>query len=309
MPSRESERPSEIWREMLPDDPSATVEDMRAAYAEMAATHCVPEADVTTTDVTIDRLAALWVRTPAVSEDRTVLYLHGGGYALGSPHEYRDLTSRIGRAAGARVLVPDYRLAPEHPFPAAVEDALTSYRWLLAGGASPDRIVIAGDSAGGGLALAVLVALRDRGEPLPAAGICQSPLVDMEGTGASMDTRAEIDPLLNRQAVRQMAAAYLAGTDPRNPLAAPLHADFVGLPPLLIQVGEREVLLDDALRVADRARAAGVDVTLQRFEGMPHVFQMFASFLLEARDAIQGLGRFVRDRMADHQIVTSPVVT
>lgn len=301
MPSSESERASEIWREMLPDDPAATVEDLRAAYAEMAATHCVPEADVTTTDVTIDRLAALWVRTPAVSEDRTVLYLHGGGYALGSPHVYRDLTSRIGRAAGARVLVPDYRLAPEHPFPAAVEDALTSYRWLLAGGASPDRIVIAGDSAGGGLALAVLVALRDRGQPLPAAGICQSPLVDMEGTGASMDTRAEIDPLLSRQAVQQIAAAYLAGTDPRNPLAAPLHADFAGLPPLLIQVGEREVLLDDALRVADRARAAGVDVTLQRFDGMPHVFQMFASFLPEARDAIQRIGSFVRDRMADHR--------
>lgn len=301
MPSSESERASEIWREMLPDDPAATVEDLRAAYAEMAATHCVPEADVTTTNVTIDRLAALWVRTPAVSEDRTVLYLHGGGYALGSPHVYRDLTSRIGRAAGARVLVPDYRLAPEHPFPAAVEDALTSYRWLLAGGASPDRIVIAGDSAGGGLALAVLVALRDRGQPLPAAGICQSPLVDMEGTGASMDTRAEIDPLLSRQAVQQIAAAYLAGTDPRNPLAAPLHADFAGLPPLLIQVGEREVLLDDALRVADRARAAGVDVTLQRFDGMPHVFQMFASFLPEARDAIQRIGSFVRDRMADHR--------
>src|SRR5580704_17489487 len=131
MPSREAERASEIWRGMLPDDPDATVEDLRAAFAELVATHGVPESDVTTTDVTMDRLAALWVRTPAVSEDRTVLYLHGGGYALGSPREYRDLTLRLGRAAGARVLVPDYRLAPEHPFPAAVEDALRSYRWLL----------------------------------------------------------------------------------------------------------------------------------------------------------------------------------
>lgn len=303
MPSVETERAFTIWRGQLPEDPSATVDDLRA-FDGFASEHCVPAHDVATTEVLAGGRPALWIRTPAVREDRTVLYLHGGGYAMGSAHAYRDLTSRIGRAAGARVLVPDYRLAPEHPFPAAVEDAVASYRWLLAQGALPDRIVIAGDSAGGGLTLATLVALRDRGDPLPAAGVCASPWVDMEGTGASMNSRAAVDPLMERAAVQQMAALYLAGADPRSPLAAPLHADLAGLPALLIQVGECETLLDDAVRVAARARAAGVEVTLEEVEGMPYVWHFFASLLPEARDAIGRIDDFVREHTADRTPTT-----
>jgi epsilon-lactone hydrolase len=298
MPSMETERAFAIWRGQLPKDAGATMDDLRRAFDGLASEHFVPAPDVATTQVFAGGRPALWVRTPAVIEDRTVLYLHGGGYAMGSPQTFRDLTSRIGRAAGARVLVPDYRLAPEHPFPAAVNDAVASYRWLLAQGAAPEQVVIAGDSAGGGLTLATLVALRDQGDPLPAAGVCESPWVDMEGTGGSMNTRAAVDPLMERAVVQQMAAQYLAGADPRSPLAAPLHADLAGLPPLLIQVGECETLLDDAVRVAARAQAAGVDVTLEEFEGMPHVWHFFASFLPEAREAIQRIGDFVREHTA-----------
>ena len=296
MPSTETERACQLLRDAAPADPNATIEDVRAGFERFAAQHFVPGPDVTATDVDAGGRPALWLRTPGVSEDRTVLYLHGGGYAIGSARAYGDLASRIGRAAGARVLAPNYRLAPEHPFPAAVDDAVAAYRWLLVQGTHPEEIVIAGDSAGGGLTLATLVALRDHGDPLPAAGVCESPWVDMEVTGASMDRKAAVDPLANREVMQQMADAYLGGADPRSPLAAPLHADFAGLPSLLIQVGTRETLLDDALRVAERAQAAGVDITLQEFDGMPHVWQLFASFLPEANDAIQSIGAFIRDK-------------
>src|SRR5690606_5447385 len=175
----------------------------------------------------------------------------------------RNLGGRISKAANCRVLSLDYRLAPEHPFPAAVDDAVTGYRWLLDQGIRPDRIAIAGDSAGGGLAAATLVALKDRGEPMPAAGVCLSPWVDMEGTGESMTSRAALDPMVQKDGLKDMASLYLDGADPRSPLAAPLYADLSGLPPLLIQVGTAETLYDDATRLAEKAEAAGVDVTLE----------------------------------------------
>jgi acetyl esterase/lipase len=239
---------------------------------------------------------AEWVVAPGADARRVILYLHGGGYTIGSINTHRELAARLSRAAAARVLVIDYRLAPEHPHPAAVDDATAAYRWLLANGVDPARIVVAGDSAGGGLTVATLVALRDAHTPLPAAGVCLSPWVDLEGSGESMTTKAAVDPMVQRDGLLKMAAAYLAGQDARTPLAAPLYANLSGLPPLLIQVGTAETLLDDSTRLAERARKAGVNVTLDPWEDMIHVFQAFATYLPEARQAIDRIGEFVKQR-------------
>lgn len=227
---------------------------------------------------------------------RTVLYLHGGGYVIGSINTHRDLGARISREARARTVLVDYRLAPEHPHPAAVEDAVAAYRALVAEGAEPRRTVIAGDSAGGGLTVATLVALRDAGDPLPAAGVCLSPWVDLEGIGESMDARAHLDPMVNREGLRWMASMYLGSLHPRTPLAAPLWAELAGLPPLYIQVGHAETLYDDSVRLAERARAAGVDVVLEAWDDMIHVWQAFAAILPEGQAAVEKIGAFVRDR-------------
>jgi acetyl esterase/lipase len=227
---------------------------------------------------------------------RTLLYVHGGGYVIGSPTEYRDMVPRIARASQARAIAVDYRLAPEHPHPAAVEDAVSVYRGLLNQGVQPDQIVVAGDSAGGGLTLATCIAARDRGLPLPAAGVCISPWVDLEGIGASMLANHDRDPLVKKELVLGMAQAYLGGQNPRTPLAAPLYADLRGLPPLLIQVGTSETLLDDARRLAERAKAAGVDTTLEEWPDMIHVWHLFGSFLREAQEASDRIGEFVKER-------------
>jgi acetyl esterase/lipase len=234
----------------------------------------------------------LWITTPAGCS-RSILYFHGGGYALGSSRAHAEMTSWLARAAQARVFVLDYRRAPEYRFPAALEDALLAYRWMLNSGADPRTIALGGDSAGGGLTLALLTTLRDRGEPLPSSAICISPWVDLEMTGDSILSRAALDPLLTREGLRQFAHWYLGGQDARNPLASPLYADLRDLPPLLIQVGTSEILRDDAVRLAERARAAGVRVTLTQYEDMPHVWHVFASFLPEAREAGREIGEFV----------------
>jgi acetyl esterase/lipase len=189
----------------------------------------------------------------------------------------------------------EYRLAPEHPFPAAVEDATAAYRWLLASGVRPAGIAIAGDSAGGGLTLATLVALRDAGDPLPAAAVCLSPWVDLEGIGDSMATKAAADPFVRKEMIQFMAQQYLGERSLRTPLAAPLYADLHGLPPLLIQVGTAETLLDDSTRIAERARAAGVSVTLDTWDNMIHVWQLFAPMLPEGQQAIERIGAFIRE--------------
>jgi monoterpene epsilon-lactone hydrolase len=254
----------------------ANFEEMRAANEEMALS---PQPDVKCEPVSANDVKAEWITAPGVSADRAVLYLHGGGYVMGSLKTHRDLMGRISRAAQARVLGLDYRLAPEHPFPAAVDDAVSGYRFLLDQGLRPSRIAVAGDSAGGALTLATLVAARDAGLALPAAAVCMSPWVDLEGTGESMKTRLHVDPIASPDGTRLLAQTYLAGKDPRTPLAAPLHADLKGLPPLLIQVGDHEALLDDSTRIADKARAARVKVTLEIWPEMIHVWQLFASFL------------------------------
>ena len=272
------------------------VEDIRAEFERLSAGFTLP-ADIRTERLSAGGVPAEWVVAPAARADRTVLYLHGGAYIVGSINTHRDLAARLSRAARARVLVIDYRLAPEHPYPAAVEDATAAYRWLLAAGVSPQRIVVAGDSAGGGLTVATLVALRDAAQPLPAAGVCLSPWVDLEGSGESMTTKAAVDPLVDRERSRKAAAYYLAGQNPRTPLAAPLYANLSGLPPLLIQVGTAETLLDDSTRLAERARKAGVNVTLEPWEDMVHVWQAFAAILPEGQQAIERIGEFIRQRV------------
>jgi acetyl esterase/lipase len=278
----------------LVEKPATTVAEMRANFAEATAALQVA-ADVTTTRVDAGGVPAEWIAAPGAVAERVVLYLHGGGYVVCSVSTHRDLISRIARAAEARALGVEYRLAPEHPFPAAVEDATAAYRWLLASGVNPAGIAIAGDSAGGGLTIATLVALRQAGDPLPAAAVCLSPWVDLEGTGDSMTTKAAADPFVRMEMIQFMAQQYLGDRSLRTPLAAPLYADLQGLPPLLIQVGTAEVLLDDSTRLAERARAAGVPVTLDVWDDMIHVWQLFAPMLPEGQQAIERIGMFIRE--------------
>jgi monoterpene epsilon-lactone hydrolase len=277
----------------VPVDPTASFERRRGAM-EKAAFRL--DADIKSEPVTANGVPAEWITAPGADISRNVLYLHGGGYTIGSIKTHRCLAGWISRAARARVLIIDYRLAPEHPFPAAVDDSLAAYRWMLDAGLTASRITIAGDSAGGGLAVATLLAIRDARLPLPAAGVCLSPWVDMEGTGESMKTKADVDPMVASGNLGDMAAAYLGGKDPKTPLASPLYADLRGLPPLLIQVGTAEVLLDDSRRLAERARAAGVEVTYEPWEHMIHVWQIFVPMLDEAKQAVERIGQYIREK-------------
>ena len=239
-----------------------------------------------------------WVTAPGAAADRVVLYLHGGSYVQGSPRTHRVITSRIAMASGARVLVLDYRLAPEHLFPAAVQDATAAYRWLLERDITPEHVAMAGDSAGGGLVIATAVALREAGMPLPAALVCISPWTDLEGTGESRVTRAKADPMFSPDGIAEAGRKYLGDADPRTPLASPIYSDLRGLPPLLIQVGNDEVLLSDATRLAERASAAGVATTLEIWPDMWHVWHAFAGFVPEARRALREIGEWVSKHCA-----------
>jgi acetyl esterase/lipase len=274
-----------------------TIEQTRAGFEQMAGLFPV-DAEVKREPIQAGGVPSEWVSAPDADAGRAVLYLHGGGYVIGSINTHRALAARLSRAAKARVLVIDYRLAPEHPHPAAVDDAVAAYRWMLSTGLKPTRIAVAGDSAGGGLTVATLVAIRDAKLATPGASACLSPWVDLEGIGESMTTKAAVDPMVQKEGLIGMAKAYLGGKDPRTPLAAPLYADLSGLPPLLIQVGTAETLLDDSTRIAERARKAGVKVTLEPWENMIHVFQLFAPMLDEGQQAIDKIGAFVREHAA-----------
>lgn len=276
---------------------SPSLAETREGFEKMAGTFPV-DADVKVEPVNAGGIKAEWIAAPGADAGRSILYLHGGGYVIGSINTHRSLAGRLSRAAKARVLVIDYRLAPEHPFPAAVDDSVAAYRWMLSTGLKPARTAVAGDSAGGGLAIATLVAIRDAKLPSPAAGVGLSPWVDLEGIGESMQTKASIDPMVQRAGLLDMAKLYLGGKDARSPLAAPLYADLTGLPPLLIQVGTAETLMDDSTRIAERARKAGVKVTLQPWENMVHVWHLFAAMLDEGQQAIEKVGEFVRANAA-----------
>jgi epsilon-lactone hydrolase len=276
-----------------PQDPNAPLDKRRAGMEKIS--ERVP-ADVTCEKVSAGGVPAEWISAPGAAADRVILYFHGGGYVLGSIGTHRAMISRIARASNARALAIDYRLAPEHPFPAAVDDAVASYRWLIAQGYKPGRIVVAGDSAGGGLTLSALLAIRDAKLPMPAGAVPISPWTDLEGTGDSIRTRAARDVMVTQDNLAQSAKQYYGANDPKNPLVSPVHADYRGLPPMLIHVGDAEILLDDATRVAERAKAAGVKVELEVWPDMPHVWHVFAKILPEGQQAIDKIGSFVSAR-------------
>jgi acetyl esterase/lipase len=239
-----------------------------------------------------------WIAGGNAHDDRAILYFHGGGFRLGSVSSHRELIARISEASRCRVLAINYRLAPEHRFPAPLEDVMVAYRWMLDRGLKPEHTAFAGDSAGGNLVLAAMLGLRERKLPLPAAGVLMSPWTDLAATGESYVSRADADPIHQRPMILALAKNYLGPEgDPYHPLASPLYGDLAGLPPLLIQVGDRETVLDDSIMFADMARAAGVDVELQVWDGMIHVFQMFGVELAEARRAIDSIARFLGGRL------------
>lgn len=251
-------------------------------------------ADVGVEPVTANGVKAEWTATPQDARDAALLYLHGGGYVIGSLDSHRHLAAEAGRAAGIAALALDYRLAPEHPFPAAVDDALAGFRFLLGRGISPGRVAIAGDSAGGGLVVGAMLAIREAGLPQPGCGWCISPWVDMEAIGETMTSKAAADPTVQRAGLLDMAKMYLNGADPRSPLAAPIYGNLSGVAPLMIQVGACETLLDDALRLAKIGGAADVRVDLQIWPEMIHVWHLFHPELKAGRQAIEAGGAYVR---------------
>jgi acetyl esterase/lipase len=235
-----------------------------------------------------------WVSMPGVATDRVLFYLHGGGYVMGSARTHRDMAARFSQATGVRVFVPNYRLSPENPFPAALEDATAAYGWLLEQGYKPEHIAFCGDSAGGNLAVVTLLALREAGVALPAAAILLSPWTDLTLSGESVKTRSGVDPMIKLGDAKEQFAYYVGNNDHTNPLISPIFADLHGLPPLLIHVGNDEVLLDDSVRLAERAQAAGTQAEIKVWEGMWHVFQSLAGMLPEGRASIEELGAFVK---------------
>lgn len=274
-----------------PENP--TVDESRAGFEAMSR-NFKPAADASFERVDADGVLAEWVSTAASRQFPVILFFHGGGYCIGSAATHRDLVSRMCTAAGARALSADYRLAPENPFPAAVDDGVAAYRWLRKQGVPAASIVIAGDSAGGGLTLATLLALKQAGDELPAGGICMSPVTDHTKSGESMRTKVELDPMVHPTSSTAYSNMYLGDADPTAPLASPLHADLKGLPPLLILVGTWEVLLDDSTRFAEKAKAAGVAVELEVWDEMIHIWPFFAALLPEARQAIDRMAAFIK---------------
>ena len=281
-------------REMLAQRPrSSDVGERRAGFDAFA--KVFPTAnDIIVEKTTVNGVPAEWTSAPGADSGRVVLYLHGGGYVIGSLDSHRHVASEIARDTGGRTLALHYRLSPEQPFPAPVEDSLAAYRHLLDAGFAPGKIAIAGDSAGGGLVVAALVAIRDAGLPLPACGWCISPWVDLEGIGASMTGKAAEDPIVQKEPLLEMSAHYLNGADPRSPLAAPLYANLRGLPPLFIQVGAAETLLDDSIRLAGVAGGQDVTVTLEVWPEMVHVWHLFHPRLAAGRRAITAGANFIR---------------
>lgn len=298
----------EAIRALLAASPrSSNLAERRERLDGFGAHYPLPH-DVTVAPVDAGGVPAEWTVTPEADTARVVLFLHGGGYVSGSLDSHRHMMAETGRVARARTLALAYRLAPEHPFPAALDDALAGYRFLLESGVGPDNIVLSGESAGGGLAVATALSLRDAGLPLPRCLWLTSPWVDLEMTGASMDTKAAVDPLIQREYLTELAEAYCAGRDAANPLISPLHADLEGLPPMLIQVGTAETLLDDSLRLAGLAASADVAVTLQVWPHMIHAWHMFCPQLAEGRQSLASAGAFIRAHLKDGTAVRHPTI-
>lgn len=286
------------WLMKPTNSPNVTIIRRRQQIANFARWVPQPPAEAQVRRGEIGGVPALQVAMPA-STDRHILFLHGGGYVTGAPELYRHLLWRFAAAAEATVTAVQYRLAPEHPFPAALDDAVAAWRALLDDGAEPRRAAFLGDSAGGGLIFALALRARDEAAPLPAALVALSPWTDLAATGESLQRNARADPMQNAADVPFLAAQYLNGVDPRHPYASPLYGNPAGLPPTLIQVGSDEILRDDSVRMAERMRAAGCAVEIEIWRRMPHVFPAFAMVMPEARRAIARIGEFVKQYTAE----------
>ena len=279
-----------------PYQPDKSVEELRAE-AEARAAEPLPEGTVCET-IDANGVAAEWVLGVGATTERTFLFIHGGGYYRGSPASSRAATSRLSAATGARVLSTSYRLAPENKFPAAIDDIYTVYSWMLAQGVDPKRTMVGGISAGGGLTLALLLKLKDNGDPLPAGAVPMSAWTDLTQSSETFRTKADIDPSISKQYLDRMAEAYLGGADPKTPLASPLYGDPGGLPPMLMQVGTAETMYDDSRLYAEKAKTAGVDITFEPWEDMIHGWHGSAAVLPEAQEAIDSIGAFFKNRIS-----------
>lgn len=273
-----------------------TIEELRSESAAAGAALPLPEGTVLEA-VSAGGVPAEWITAPNAATDRCFLFIHGGGYYRGSVATTRSTSARISASTNARVLSIDYRLAPEHPFPGALDDTLAAYRWLLDQGADAARTMVGGVSAGGGLTLALLLALRDAGERLPAGAVPMSPWTDLTQSGASFQDNAERDPVISKAYLDRMSKYYLGGTDPSTPYASPLYGDLTGLPALLVQVGSGETMRDDSVAFAEKARASGVDVVLEQWPDMFHGWHGSAHVLDDARRAIERIGEFYREHI------------
>jgi epsilon-lactone hydrolase len=284
-------------REAWMADPTYNFDDFRRIFEDWLAQFAIPQGtQIAKADC--DGVPCLWVDAPGSAQDRVIVHFHSGGYLMGSANGYRSFGGYLAAATGCRVLLVDYRLAPENPFPAAIEDALAVYKWLLGQGVDPRKLMVCGDSAGGGLALITLQALRDDGLPLPAGGISISPLADLTHTVESRFSNDGIDPLVTMDLIQMIGAAYCGPLDPKLPRISPLYGDWRGLPPLLVFAGEIEMLRDDGKLCAAAAVKAGVDANYIEGEGMAHIWTLYADRLPEAREAFGQIGGFVKRHMA-----------
>ena len=280
------------------------VSEQRRLLKELASAQPLPTG-VTVTAATLGGVPTAEITVEGIEPRHVVLYFHGGVYVIGDAFQAAGLASQVGARTGAKVISVDYRLAPEHPYPAAVDDALAAYEALLTNGTAPSDIAFAGESAGGGLAVATLVNAREHGLPLPAAAFVMSPYADLTLAGTTMETRREVDPLLSREALQARVGDYTAGQDAALGLISPIFADLSGLPPLIIQAGSHEVLLDDAIRLARQAATADVEVTLDITPGVPHVFQAYHAILDDAVAPLDRAGQLLSAYLADTERVTA----
>jgi monoterpene epsilon-lactone hydrolase len=290
------EKVRNLYRNLIPTDHEASIDEFRQLYDDLCNSFTVP-AGTEITPVDAGGVSCLSVLAQGASAGRTVVFFHSGGYVIGSAHGYRQFGAALSAAADARVLVVDYRRAPEHPYPAALDDGVAAIRWAMAQAGGPDRVVVAGDSAGGGLTVAALVALRNAGGHMPVAGVCISPWVDLACEGDTMKTKADVDPIVAEALVLQLAEAYLQGADPKQtPLASPLYADLSGLPPLLVLVGEAETLLDDSVRLVEKIGTAGGRVEFEMSPDMVHIWPLFNEILPEGAETVTRVGRWIQER-------------
>lgn len=275
--------------------PDMPVEEQRIAMEATTSAFPVPDGGKIVAE-TVGGVPCEWQWIDGVDESKALLYFHGGGYVIGSPKTHRSLVIELSRVSGIKALSVDYRLAPENPFPAAVEDAVAVYKALLDGGTPAEKIVVAGDSAGGGLALALMLSAKEQGLPQPAAAALLSPWSDLRLNSATFESRKDADPMVTHDGISQMASAYLGDASPDTALASPILANLGGLAPMLIHAGDAEVLLDDAVVLARNAKDAGADVTLKIWDHMIHVFQAFYPMVYEAREAVNEIGAFLAER-------------